>query len=250
VAGAVVTIHVPDGDAPEPEVDAPLTVVLERDDLVVASKPAGQPTAPLSGLETGSLAGALLGRYPEMRGVGYREREPGLVHRLDTLTSGLVLAARTAEAFEVLRRALRQGEIEKRYLAVVESTGLPSEGWIDDALGPHPRDPKRVAIMADGATGAHRSETHWRRVRSASQWTLIEVAVHRAYRHQIRAHLAHIGHPIAGDALYGGATVPRLGSRHALHASYIAWAGRDPVAAFLAEDALPGAFVRLLAEAD
>jgi 23S rRNA pseudouridine1911/1915/1917 synthase len=211
---------------------APLDVRLETRQVVVVSKPAGQPTAPVRFGEPGTLAGSLLGHYPEIAGVGYRTREPGLLHRLDTQTSGLVVAARSAAVFEHLHRALTDGAIHKKYLAVVEAHGLADSGLVEQPLAPDPVDPRRVAIPEAAEERAKPRETRWHVVKRSGRWALIEVLVHRAYRHQIRAHLAFAGHPIAGDALYGGPPEPTLGARHALHASYVAWAGDAAVDGF------------------
>ncbi|HVW24217.1 MAG TPA: RluA family pseudouridine synthase [Polyangiaceae bacterium] len=258
--GDSVSVHLSDAIRPEP--DAPLVVRLETRDVVVVDKPASQPTAPARDGDVGTLAGALLGRYPEMASVGYRAREPGLLHRLDTETSGLVIAARSPEAFASLRAALSEGRIGKRYLAVVRAADLPESGVVETPLEPDPDDGRRVAVPAGfvrGALGAPRDAraaprapqktkadeaprtriTRFRTVHVAHDWALVEVEAPRAYRHQVRVHLAFIGHPIAGDALYGGPKAPLAGQRHALHASYVAWTGDDVVPAFAVESPLP-----------
>ena len=235
------TVSVVRGDAapivPEPE--APLDVRLERDDLVVVRKPAGQPTAPIRLGETGTLAGALLGRYPELLGIGHQSREPGLLHRLDTQTSGLLVAARSLGVFEHLWRALSEGRLEKRYLAIVESRGLAESGVVEGALAPDPGDPRRVSVTTGAESRGRPSTTRWRRVQVTTRFALVEVTAPHAYRHQVRVHLASMGYPIAGDSLYGGPAAPELGARHALHASYVAWAGDGDVPAFIVEDPLP-----------
>lgn len=235
------TVSVVRGDATpiKPEPEAPLDVRLERDDLVVVRKPAGQATAPIRLGEVGTLAGALLGRYPELLGIGHQTREPGLLHRLDTQTSGLLVAARTLPAFEHLWRALSEGRLEKRYLAVVESRDLPESGVIESTLGPDPGDPRRVAATTAPSLRGRPSITHWRRVRVGARFALIEVTAPHAYRHQVRVHLASIGYPIAGDALYAGPAAEELGPRHALHANYLAWSGDEDVPGFAVEDPLP-----------
>lgn len=245
-AGDEVRVVMPPSEHAEPEPDAPLVVALERDDLVVVRKPAGQPTAPLRG-ERGTLVGALLGRFPEMAGVGHQAREPGILHRLDTQTSGLIVAARTSVVFEHMRNALASGQLKKRYYAVVAARGLPAEGLIDDPIAPHPRDDRRVMVGRTRNESRSTAPTSWRKIRATEQWALLEVEVSRAMRHQIRAHLASIGHPIAGDTLYGGEASSVLQSRHALHASYVAWAGDEVVLGFEVEDRVPEEFLALLA---
>ncbi len=195
-----------------------LQVLFESEDYVVVDKPAGVPSHPLKEGEVGTLAGALVARYPEMRGVGYSKREPGIVHRLDTDTSGVMLAARNQETFDELRRKLRAGEIEKRYLA--RCVGLvPAPILIETPIASDPRDGRKVRACTDPREikrlGAQPARTEVLSSRPAKDGSLIEVRVNNARRHQIRAHLASIGHPLLGDRLYGG---PPL-SHHLLHAS-------------------------------
>ena len=124
-AGAKITVELAEPKVLQAEPELALQIRLEQTRLVVVNKPAGMPSAPLTTSERGTLCGALLGRFPEMLGVGYRAREPGIVHRLDTQTSGLLLAARDADAFSRLREALDHERLKKRYLAVVSAAGLP-----------------------------------------------------------------------------------------------------------------------------
>lgn len=226
-----------------PETDAHLEVVLETENVVVVDKPAGQPTVPVSLGEGGTLASALLARYPEMAAIGHRPREPGLLHRLDTQTSGLLVAARTARAFETLSTALSEGRIRKRYLAVVREAGLPASGVIDAPLAPARRDSRRVEVVIGRGRAA---VTRFSVVSRARGFALVECEVGHAYRHQIRVHLASLGHPIAGDRAYGGPDVPELGERHALHASHVAWAGDEDVPPFEADAPLPRDLAALL----
>lgn len=261
-AGDRVTVALPEATGPEavPEPEAPLEVLLETREVVVLDKPAGQPTAPLRPGEHGTLANALVGRYPEMAGIGYSPREPGLVHRLDTDTSGVVVAARTAEAFATLSRALKEGRLEKAYLLVCEGEGLADTGTIDVPLAPHPKDRRRVYACLhprDVVRYAPRpATTSFRVVRRAGRigasgsatgagFALVEARASRASRHQIRAHFAAIGHPLAGDTLYGGPEVPGL-SRHTLHASYVLWTGDATVPAFEVRSPLPAPIEALL----
>lgn len=234
----VVELGGPDHARPDPE--APLSIVLETADYVIADKPSGQPSAPLSGEETGTLANALVARYPEMAEIGFSRREPGLIHRLDTETSGLIIAARSPTAFERLRQALARGEIDKRYLAVVASEGLPDTGSIEHPLAQDRRHPERVVVCAnEDFRGARRAVTRYRVLERAARFALLEISAPRAFRHQVRAHLASIGHPIAGDLVYGGPEVAGLGRRHALHASHLAWPGDATLAGFDLDCPLP-----------
>ena len=250
-AGAKITVELDELGSLEPEPGLPLAVRLERPELVIVNKPAGMPTAPLATAERGTLCGALVARYPEMQGIGYRAREPGIVHRLDTQTSGLVLAARNPEMFSLLQRALEREELQKRYLAVVTAAGLSESGEISQALAPDPVHPERVRVLeaSDRSGYARHKITRYQVKRIAGGRALLELSVGSAFRHQIRAHLAAIGHPIAGDAVYGGEPVPELGARHALHASELSWAGAVNVPGFTVHEPLPPDLAALLEEA-
>ncbi|MBL8603035.1 MAG: RluA family pseudouridine synthase [Myxococcales bacterium] len=197
--------------------------------LAVVEKPAAMPCHPLRPDEQGTLANLLVTRFPECRTVGFHQREPGLLHRLDTDTSGLVVVARTAAAFEALRAASTAGKVHKRYLALVEGR-VSGEGSVDLPLVPHRKDPKRVEVVSEhvrlrAGTKTHPALTQYRVARALGDFTLLEVEVERAFRHQVRAHLAHIGHALVGDTLYRGPSLPAgLGvslERHFLHASEV-----------------------------
>jgi len=244
VAEAALPTHTAVADA-----NAPLEILLVTPLLVVVSKPAGQPSAPIRPGEWGTLANALVARFPEMATVGYSPREPGLCHRLDNDTSGAVLAARTQTAFDHLSGLLKRGVLDKRYLLICAGLGLPAAGTINLPIAPHPRSARRVVVC--------RSPAERRRLRPSPACTsfvvlqrhgdraLVEARAPRALRHQIRAHFSALGHPIAGDTLYGATVEPDL-RRHALHASRIAFAGDEVVRAFVVEVPLPQDLQRLV----
>jgi 23S rRNA pseudouridine1911/1915/1917 synthase len=235
------------GSAAVADPDTALTVLLETDQVLVLDKPAGQPTAPLDPGERGTLANALLARYPGLAGIGFSSREPGLCHRLDTGTSGLVLAARTREAFDVLTRALKEAKLDKRYLVICEAKDLPESGTIDIPLAPHPKDRRRVYACIHPRDVARLeprpASTAYEKLAEHGRWALVEVKAPKAARHQIRAHFAAIDHPLAGDTLYGGQALPGAvegaPARHALHAYKIVWKGDAIVPAFAVESPLP-----------
>lgn len=239
------------GDTPcVPEPDAPLTIAFSSARVLVADKPAGQPTAPLRPDETGTLANALVGRHPELAGIGYSAREPGIVHRLDTDTSGLVVAARTADAFAALRDALQNEQLHKEYLLVCRSDELPDTGTIEIPIANHPKDKKRVYPCVhprDVMRYAPRPAfTRYTVEKRANGWALVRAEAPRAIRHQLRAHFAAIEHPLAGDELYGGEKIEGL-DRHALHAARVAFdGGGDKSLAFDVTSPLPPDLAKLL----
>jgi 23S rRNA pseudouridine1911/1915/1917 synthase len=216
VAGDVVRVQVAElVEVPVAEPELALSVVFAGPGMVLCDKPAGQPTAPLRPDERGTLVNALVARYPEMRGVGFGPLEPGLLNRLDNETSGLVLAARSREAWNAVHAQLERGEVVKHYLALV--VGQPPEtGEIDLPLvhGGKRMRPAAGALSGRGeGQPAHTSFTVQRRWRGHC---LLAVRIRQGVHHQIRAHLAASGWPIAGDELSGGGRGPV--ARHFLHA--------------------------------
>jgi 23S rRNA pseudouridine1911/1915/1917 synthase len=228
-AGARISVRLPPPDAPAPQPDLPIRIVHADRHLVVADKPAGMPSHPLKPGETGTAANALVGRFPELARVGPSAREGGLVHRLDTDTSGLLLAARTDAAYAALRAQFAARSVEKGYLALVAGE-LHAGGEVDVPLAHDPGDARRVRPASDpewaAAHGARAASTRFMPVERRGGFTLVEVEIPTGVLHQIRAHLAFIGHPLAGDALYGGPALPGLW-RHFLHASRLGFAHPD-----------------------
>lgn len=192
-----------------PDPDVSFRIIYEDPALVVVDKVAGMPSHPLRPGELGCLANGLLARYPEMAQTGYDLRQPGLVNRLDNDTSGLVLAARDAVVFGQLRDQLEQGEMRKSYLALVERR-VEAQA-IELPLAPSSRHRARVEVSPLGRPSLTEVTRCWRH----GELFLVELVSSRAYRHQVRAHLAAIGAPIVGDSLYGGGE----GRHHYLHAS-------------------------------
>jgi 23S rRNA pseudouridine1911/1915/1917 synthase len=235
--------------------EMPLKIVLETDRVVVVDKPANQPTAPLRPGETSTLVNAILGHYPELvphdrdSFIGHSPREPGIIHRLDTETSGAVVIARTAGAFQTLKAALKEGRLDKRYLLVCAEEGLPDEGTIEFPLASHPKDQRRVQACVHPRDvtrfDPRPASTRYRVLERHGMWALVEARVGKALRHQIRAHFAAIGHPLAGDELYGGPVIRALG-RHALHAARVTYAGDGDIAPFDVQLPLPKDMAALL----
>ncbi len=237
-AGTLVDIDVsPTPERPVP-CELPLAIVLETSAIVIVDKPAGVPSAPLRPEESGTIANALLARYPEMRGVGHAAREPGLCHRLDTATSGLLLAARHGAAFEELASAISAGRLDKRYLLLCSGRGLDDVGTIAQPLEVRGA---RVRVSSVGRAAL----TRFRVLQRVGEIALVQAAASPATRHQIRAHFAAVGAPLLGDATYGG-DCSRLVGRHALHASRLAYGGGAVVPAFAVDSPLPEDLVAIL----
>jgi 23S rRNA pseudouridine1911/1915/1917 synthase len=200
-AGDRVRVKLPEPRASALEPEAlPLAIVHEDDAVIVVDKPAGLVVHPGAGNASGTLVHALLHRYPEIAGVG-GEGRPGIVHRLDKDTSGLLVVARTAAAHRVLVARLRDRQVRRRYVALVWGDVRPSEGRVEGAIGRDPRQRKRMAVVRRGGKPA---ATRWKVRERFGLVTLLDVELESGRTHQIRVHLAHAGHPVVGDAVYGG----------------------------------------------
>lgn len=189
------------GIAPE---DGPLAVLHEDDAIVVLDKPAGLTVHPGAGREEGTLVHRLLGRYPELEGVGGAGR-PGVVHRLDRDTSGVLVVARTPEAYRTLQRAFAERRVDKRYLAIVHGTPGPPDGVIESPIGRHPRRRKEMTVRPAAGPGARPARTLFRTLAAGRGIALLEVDLETGRTHQIRVHLKSVRHPIVGDPVYGEA---------------------------------------------
>ncbi len=218
--GEVVETPVPAQQTPlEPE-NVDFGVLYEDDALVVVDKPAGLVVHPGSGRSRETLAGGLLHRYPEVRGVGAANRW-GLVHRLDKDTSGALVVARNQAAFEALVEQLRARAIKRDYLALVNGVLRPPTGTIDAPIGRDPATPMRRAVIR---TGKH-ARTHYRSVTNynESDVSLVNVSLETGRTHQIRVHFSAIRHPVIGDPLYGSTHDNVDSPRIFLHAAKLAF---------------------------
>jgi 23S rRNA pseudouridine1911/1915/1917 synthase len=177
-----------------------LNILYEDSALVVIDKPAGLTVHPGAGRSTGTLAHRLLDRYPEMAGVGGPGR-PGIVHRLDQGTSGVLVVARTAAAYARLARAFAAREVTKRYLGIAYGAPSPATGTIEAPIGRHPQ--RRVEMTV--RPGGRPSKTGYRTVAAQAGISLLEMDLATGRTHQIRVHLKHLGHPLVGDPVYGEA---------------------------------------------
>ena len=202
--GQEISIDVPEPieAAPAPE-DLPLPIVYQDKDLIVVDKPAGMVVHPAAGHESGTMVNALLHHVDDLSGIG-GEKRPGIVHRLDKGTSGLMVVAKHDRAHEELARQFAQREVEKEYLALCWGEVMAGRR-IDAPIG---RDPSNRKKMASESARLRRTRAAVTRVVRAEHFgrvlTLAQVAIHTGRTHQIRVHLSAIGHPIVGDALYGG----------------------------------------------
>jgi 23S rRNA pseudouridine1911/1915/1917 synthase len=221
--GEVVELDVPEPSdplpAPEPNVIVP--VVHADDHVVVVDKPAGLVVHPGAGTTSGTMVSGLLALYPELADVGERDR-PGIVHRLDAGTSGLLVVARTALAYESLVGQLSARTVGRRYRTLVLGHIEADAGVIDAPIGRADSDPTRMTVSARGREARTRYE-----VKERLDWPLavsdVECRLETGRTHQIRVHLAAIGHPVAGDQRYGGER-PQLGlARPFLHAHHLAF---------------------------
>ncbi|MDD3643526.1 MAG: RluA family pseudouridine synthase [Candidatus Krumholzibacteria bacterium] len=188
----------------EPE-EIPLDVVYEDEHLIVVDKRAGMVVHPAPGNERGTLVNALLARCGDLSGIGGYLR-PGIVHRLDALTSGLIVAAKTDEAHIALGRQLMERSVRRIYLALVWGEMGAAEGEIDAPIGRNPKDRKKMAVVEEGGREAL---TRYRVLDTFPPLQYIECALGTGRTHQIRVHLSHAGHPVFGDPVYGGRTIRR-----------------------------------------
>ena len=204
--------------------DISVEIIHADDDIIVVGKPAGIIVHRAPGYPDGTMCDILLKEFPEMAGVGSRER-PGVVHRLDRETSGVMVFARTQRAYLALRRDFEShGKIRKTYLAVLHGTPKPQCGTLNTLIGRKPFDAKRMAVVErNGKTAI----THWTVLSRHGGLSLVEFVIETGRTHQIRVHAAHMGHPIAGDGLYGDALRDRrmahAPSRPLLHAVALAF---------------------------
>ena len=196
--------------------DVPLVHV--DDQVIVVDKPAGVVVHPGAGRSTGTLVQALLGRFPDMAGAGDPTR-PGIVHRLDKGTSGLLVVARTPAAYESLVAQLSARSVDRRYLALARGVIENDAGVVDALLGRRSTDRTRMAVVAGGRP----ARTHYRVLRRYAEASLVECKLETGRTHQVRVHLAAIGHPLVGDARYGGARATLPVGRPFLHASQLAF---------------------------
>jgi 23S rRNA pseudouridine1911/1915/1917 synthase len=221
VAGEQVTVFVPPPAPREIRGEAiPLSVVYEDEDLVVVDKPAGMVVHPAPGNWSGTLVNALVGRGGDLSGAGGDER-PGLIHRLDKDTSGLLLVAKNDRAHRLLSSALAERKVVRRYAALCWGHIDADERVVDRPMARDPKDRQRMAVVESGKP----ARTTFRRLARFDAGDLLRAHLHTGRTHQIRVHLSSIGHPVMGDDTYGGGGGRRLVGlpprRHFLHAAWL-----------------------------
>ena len=219
---AIVLLAPPPEEAePIPE-NIPLDILYEDDQLIVINKPVGMVVHPAVGNLTGTLVNALLYHCGEsLVGIGGVKR-PGIVHRLDKDTSGLLVIAKTERAYDSLTRQLVARTVSRRYAAVVHGCPAAASGVVDAPIGRDPHHRQRMAVRPAGK--GKRAVSRWRVVERFAQHTHVEVSLDTGRTHQIRVHLASLGHPVVGDAVYGARRRPPIAFEGlALHAAALAF---------------------------
>ncbi len=202
-----ITLPPPELAEAQPQ-DIPLDVVYEDDDLIVVNKPVGMVVHPAAGNPDGTLVNALLYRCgSSLSGVGGVVR-PGIVHRIDKDTSGLLVVAKNDEAHLCLSAALKGHHIRRTYYAIALGNFKEGSGTVDAPIGRHPVDRKRMSVIRNAELRARDAVTHWKVLARGEygeqSFTLIQCELETGRTHQIRVHMAYIGHPLLGDAVYGG----------------------------------------------
>ena len=206
--------------------DMGLVVAYEDEHLIVVDKPAGMVVHPAAGNLDGTMVNALLHHCAgQLSGIGGVAR-PGIVHRIDKDTSGLIVAAKHDKAHEGLAKQFAAHSIDRRYLAIATGRPMPANGTVDAALGRSSTNRKKMAVVAEGR-GKH-AITHYRTIEPLKNATLVECRLETGRTHQVRVHMMHIGHPLVGDPVYGRAKKPlsevlkaRNFARQALHAAHL-----------------------------
>ncbi len=194
-------------------------VVFEDDSVIVINKPSGLIVHPGSGIANGTLVNGLAAQFPDLRKVGDPIRL-GLVHRLDKGTSGLLIVARTPEALDNLKFQMQERQVHRRYFAIVEGHFESDQGVVDAPLGRDPKNPLKRAVIQSGK----HARTHYeidQKFGSPFRISTLNCRLETGRTHQIRVHLAAIGHPVLGDELYGGRTSFNIDNRLALHAQML-----------------------------
>ncbi|MBK8902635.1 MAG: RluA family pseudouridine synthase [Anaerolineaceae bacterium] len=220
--GEEVSVTLPEPEETELLPEAiPLDIRYEDDDMLVINKPAGMVVHPAVGHNQGTLVNAILAHCPDLPGIG-GEKRPGIVHRLDKETSGLIVIAKNEPALRHLQAQFKDRSVGKQYVALVDGQVQPPTAVIDAPIGRDPRQRKKMAVIPFGSSARSRpAQTQYTTITGYDDYTLLRCELFTGRTHQIRVHLAYIGFPIVGDKVYGRRkpTIP-LG-RHFLHAAVL-----------------------------
>ncbi len=192
----------------------PLHIVYEDSELLVINKPQGMVVHPAAGHREGTLVNALLAHCKDLFAIGDRVR-PGIVHRLDKDTSGLLVVAKNQKSFINLSGQVKERQLKRQYLAIVHGFPPAAEGTIDAPLGRDPRERKRFAVINGGK--GRQARTHYRVLQKGSSYSLLSLRLETGRTHQIRVHLAYLGCPVVGDPLYGPRHSPYRNLGQLLH---------------------------------
>lgn len=236
----------PPEDQPRPDASVPVPVVHVDDQVIVVDKPAGLVVHPGPGHRTGTLVHGLLARFADIEGVGGDPDRPGIVHRLDRDTSGLLVVARTPEAHAALVDQLRARTVERRYVTLVWGHLESPAGLIEGSIGRSRRDRTKMAVSAAGKEARTRYEVR-ARYHEPVDVDLLGCRLDTGRTHQIRVHLASIGHPVVGDATYGGDRPSLRPPRMFLHAERLAFVHPRTGQELAFEAELPADLVAVLA---
>ena len=201
---------------PGPDASVVLDVVYVDDDIIVINKDAGVVVHPASGHGNGTLVNGILALYPEVATVGQPGR-PGIVHRLDSGTTGMMVVARTQRAYDSLVAALQDHEVGREYLALAWGRFDSPTATVDASIGRHPRDPMKMAVVNSGKWARTHLEVQ-ETFNDPVEVTLVQCTLETGRTHQIRVHLGAVGHPVVGDSMYGGARSALVAPRPMLHA--------------------------------
>ncbi len=244
VPGAVVELEVPEAEEPEiePE-DLPLKILYEDRDVILVNKPKGMVVHPAAGHTSGTLVNALLyhcrGELSGINGV----LRPGIVHRIDRDTTGVLVACKNDQAHNCLAKQLKEHTVTRSYRAVVWGNIKEDEGTVDAPIGRHPTDRKKMAVVSSGGREA---VTHYRVLERFGNCTYIECRLETGRTHQIRVHMTSIGHPLLGDEVYGRVKAPFRLEGQTLHAMTLGFIHPSRGEYMEFEAPLPEYFARLL----
>lgn len=217
--GEEIEFNMPDEKSAAPEAqDIPLEIIYEDEFLAVINKPCGLVVHPAAGHSSGTLVNALMFHMDSLSSLGGKER-PGIVHRLDKDTSGVMMIAKDDATHKFLSDELKNRRVVKRYFAVVEGRFKIPEGCIDKPIARSTKDRKKMAVVA----GGREAVTEWKVVKEFNNKTLLDINLITGRTHQIRVHMSNIHHPVLGDTLYGSKTSKRM-DRLMLHAWFLSFA--------------------------